>query len=45
MNLSEIYPLIFIWQVLSPEKVIFIGIVVLFSVCTLYNAFVRSIVI
>jgi deoxycytidylate deaminase len=41
MNLSEFYPLIFIWQVLSPSKVIFIGFCVLFSVRTLQNTFVR----
>jgi hypothetical protein len=45
MNYSEIYPLIFIKQVFSPAKVIFIGFGVLLSVCTLLNTFVLSIVI
>jgi hypothetical protein len=43
VNLSEIYPLIFIYQVFSPAKVIFVGLCVLLSVCTILNAIVRSI--
>ena len=45
MNLSEIRPLIFIWQVFLPAKVIFAGVRVLLSVCKypFYN-FVRVIV-
>jgi hypothetical protein len=35
VNLSEIHPLIFISQVFSPAKVIFIAFGVLLSVCTL----------
>ena len=35
MNLSEIRTLIYIWQVFSPANVIFAGIGVLLSVCTL----------
>jgi hypothetical protein len=39
MNLSEIYTLIFAWQVFSPANVIFAGIGVLLSVCILLDAF------
>ena len=35
MTLSEIYALIFIWQVFSPAKVIFAGVGFLLSVCRL----------
>ena len=44
MNLSEIYPLIFISQIFSPEKVIFVGFAVLLSVCTLLITFMRPII-
>jgi hypothetical protein len=45
MNSSEIYVLISIWQVFSPAKVIFAGVGVLLSVCTiLLNNFVRVVV-
>ena len=33
---TEIYALIFIWQVFSPAKVIFTGVGVLLSVCIIY---------
>ena len=43
MTLSEICALIFIWQVFSPAKVIFVGVGVLLSVCRPFlQLFVRA---
>jgi hypothetical protein len=44
VSLSEICTLTFIWQVFSPAKVIFAGVGVLLSVCSLLNSFVEAIV-
>lgn len=42
--MPKIYTLIFILQVFSPAKVIFIGVAVLFSVYIFLNPFVRFVV-
>jgi hypothetical protein len=42
VSLSEICTLTFICQVFSPAKVIFAGVGVLLSVCSLLNNFVRA---
>jgi hypothetical protein len=44
MNVSEIYTLIFAWQVFSPANVIFAGIGVLLSVCIYLDGFAWTIV-